>query len=223
MQQLALFETQSISKNTLDTAELATINAHTANQNAKEQEKIIASDVLSLQHQISALDAQIAAANEKSTLMNKGLDTPDQTIARAQAEAAALDLDQLALIVDKHTIRNQVPGIVESINFAVGEFIGAGAPFATLVDPNQQTLTLYVREADLSQISRGDVLTFSLASDPNKTIKGTITYIAPQAMFTPMNVVIAKDRDRLVFEVTLNLEANVNFKPGMLLMTKLGA
>lgn len=220
-QEKELLLANSTSQNKYESAELEFLTAQTNALNASEQTRAIKSDINSLQNQLAAMDSQIAIAKEKEALLSKGLDFNDQRISKAELDAAELDLKAISILLEKYQIKAPISGIVESVNFNKGEFVSTGSPIVTVVDTNKQTVNIYIKESDLNRINLGDVINFSLVSDENQKIDGIVTNIASEAMFTPMNIVIAKDRERLVFKITISLKENKAFKPGMLLIMKL--
>jgi HlyD family secretion protein len=51
---------------------------------------------------------------------------------------------------------------------------------------------------------------------PSETFEGTVTFIAPEAEFTPKNVQTEEERVNLVFAVKITLDnPNHRLKPGM--------
>ncbi len=218
----ALVNQGSAKKTDLDYARQEAISAKAAYDNAVLQKDAITSDGASLVNQIESARLQIASAVEKLKVMEAGLEEQDKAIAAAAEAAAQLEVDIANLNLEKFNVKSEVGGMVESVNFQKGTFANIGTPILTIIDLSDLTTTLYINETDLGLIKVGDSLNFTLANDPNQKIVGQVTAIATEAMFTPLNVVIAKDRDRLVFEVNVKLDPTQGFKPGMLLHTELG-
>lgn len=218
----ALVNQGSAKKTDLDYARQEAISAKAAYDNAVLQKDVIASDGASLVNQIESARLQIASAVEKLKVMEAGLEAQDKAVAAATSAAAQLEVEIASLNLEKFNVISEVAGMVESVNFQKGTFANIGTPILTLVDLSELKTTLYINETDLSVLKVGDTLSFTLANDPTKNIIGQVTAISSEAMFTPLNVVIAKDRDRLVFEVSVKLEPTEGFKPGMLLNTELG-
>ena len=91
-----------------------------------------------------------------------------------------------------------------------GEFVGPGTPILTVADPTDLKLTLYVLEGDLGRVRVGQVVSIRSDAFPERAFAGTVTSIANRAEFTPRNVQTQRDRQNLVFAVTVrvpNLDA----------------
>lgn len=209
------------SKQNLDLAKLELTNAKNAYENAKLQLESLKQDTEALENQKDTVDLQISSAKQKLTMMNSGLDSTEQQVTANQSQIAELDLERAELLLRKYDIISCVEGIVESVNFEKGEYVGSGAPVISVVDKTNREVTLYVQEKDLPKIKLGDKLDFALVSDDSVRVTGMISKISEQSMYTPMNIVTTKDRDRLVFPVVVTLESSDAIASGMLLKTVL--
>ncbi len=105
---------------------------------------------------------------------------------------------------------------MESVNFEVGEFAALGAPVVTLVDTEAYRITIYIRETDLEKAVAGKRVPVESAGGSTGDVEGTIVHVAEEAMYTPSAVVTVADREKLVFEVVIELPRSDLFKPGML-------
>ena len=108
-----------------------------------------------------------------------------------------------------------VGGIVMDRTLHVGELAVPGAPLLTIADLDEVTLTVYVPEADLGQVSLGQPVEVTVDAYSD-TFAGKVSYIASQAEFTPKNVQTQEERVHMVFAVKIRLEnAEHRLKPGM--------
>jgi multidrug resistance efflux pump len=107
-------------------------------------------------------------------------------------------------------------GIVQKQIAHKGEFVAAGSPVLTVADATNLKLTLYVLEADLGRVSLGQSVSVRTDAFPNQTFNGLVTRIADNAEFTPRNVQTPRDRQNLVFAVTVRIpNANEVLKAGL--------
>lgn len=217
----ALYEAGSETKSNLDQAELALTGAKNSYESSVIQTKSIQKEINSLVDQSSSLDSQIQAARERLNILTSGADTSDRTISELNDKLTAIDTEIAKLYLDRYGVKSYIDGIVDVINYDIGEFVNIGAPVITMYDPNKISTKIYVSEKDLLNLEVGMELKFTLSSEPNVTMTGTVKRISHEAIFTPMNVVVEKDRDRLVFEVEVDLEPVNGVKPGMLVKTNL--
>ncbi len=95
--------------------------------------------------------------------------------------------------------------------FVVKKFIEAGesvAPLSSLVmlsDLSYVDLVIYVSETELGKVKLGQEAEVSVDSFPNKTFKGKVIYISPEAEFTPKNIQTKDERTKLVFSVKIHV------------------
>ncbi|HRC76106.1 MAG TPA: efflux RND transporter periplasmic adaptor subunit, partial [Kouleothrix sp.] len=77
-------------------------------------------------------------------------------------------------------------------------------------------LTLYVGEADIGRVRQGQPVDVTVDSFPSRVFKGSVTFIAQEAQFTPRNVQTKDERATTVFAVRVELpNTDHALKPGM--------
>jgi HlyD family secretion protein len=83
-----------------------------------------------------------------------------------------------------------------------------------VTDLRRPWLTIYVAGPDLPRVRPGQAI--RVRTDDGQTRTGHVTYIAPQAEFTPKNVQTRDERASLVFKVKVGLVNHDGlYKPGM--------
>ncbi|MBP1768145.1 MAG: secretion protein HlyD family protein [Candidatus Aminicenantes bacterium] len=131
----------------------------------------------------------------------------------AQAQAAA---DLLAKTIADCTIAAPSAGVVTQRAVERGELVSPGATLVTLVDLDIVSVMIYVPEKVLGRIKLGDRAEVRIDAFPDKTFAGEVTYISPEAEFTPKNVQTKEDRVKLVFGVKIEIENREGWlKPGL--------
>jgi HlyD family secretion protein len=120
------------------------------------------------------------------------------TIDPAQQQVVQAQMSRLEL-------RAPLGGVVQKRIAHRGEFVGPGAPILTIADPTDLKLTLYVLEADLGHVSVGQAVSLKADSFPDRVFSGRVRTIATRAEFTPRNIQTQKDRQNLVFGVTVRV------------------
>jgi HlyD family secretion protein len=159
------------------------------------QDLIAAVDQTYSNYQVSI--AQVAASQAK--------------LAQSQAAAAIIEIE-----IDDLTVSAPSAGVVVSRNAEVGEIAQPGATLLTLTRLDEVTLTAYVPESDLGLVKIGQTVEVMVDSYPDETFNGTVTYISPEAQFTPKNVQLKSERETTVFAVKIQLDnADFKLKPGM--------
>jgi len=66
-------------------------------------------------------------------------------------------------------------------------------------------LVIYVSEVELGKIKLGQKAEVSIDTYPDRKYEGKVTYISPEAEFTPKNVQTKDERTKLVFAVKIQL------------------
>ena len=177
-----------------------------------------------------ALKAQANAANAALATAEAGVQTAQAALEVAQAGATAEQIaasqavaDQAAAAVrtlqarwEQTAIVAPRAGTITAVVRHAGEVVGAGVPIVTLADLGEVSLTVYVPEAQLSQVQPGGAASVTVDSFPDRAFPGRVTLIGSQAEFTPKNIQTREERTRLVFPVKLTLaNPDAALKPGM--------
>jgi multidrug resistance efflux pump len=148
----------------------------------------------------------------------KGLDQAQSAEAQAQAAVnqAQASLDLLDTQITKLTVKAPVDGVVLTRTAEPGSVVNAGGVLLTLGRLDDLTITVYVPEDRMGEVSLGQVASVKVDSFPGQTFEATVSYIADQAEFTPRNVQTVEGRKNTVFAVKLKLsDTSGNLKPGM--------
>jgi multidrug resistance efflux pump len=96
--------------------------------------------------------------------------------------------------------------VAEVIDIRPGDLIAPDSPIATLLEPDQLYVKVYVPETKLGMVSLGKSVEIGVDSFPNKTFQGTIEQIATQGEFTPRNIQTREDRVHEVFAMKVRIE-----------------
>lgn len=118
--------------------------------------------------------------------------------------------------IKKSTIINPMSGIVLNKYAEPGEVTGFGKPLYKIADVSEMTLRVFVSETQLSQIKIGqEVLVKIDAAQEMKSYKGTVSWIAVQAEFTPKIIQTKEERVNLVYAVKVKVKNDGSLKIGM--------
>jgi len=106
--------------------------------------------------------------------------------------------------------------------FVVKKFVEAGetvSPMSSLVkisNLSSVNLIIYISEVDLGKIKLGQKAEITIDTYPDKKYEGKVTFISPEAEFTPKNIQTKDERTKLVFAVKIEIpNKNFELKPGM--------
>jgi len=160
--------------------------------------------------------AQLEAAQQNYSKI-KNLVRPEEL----KAVLIKRDLAQTALAAAQEefsylNVKAPKTGTVVDCLVEEGELVFPGSPLILMADLSKLELTIYVSAKELPFISIGQEARIKIDSLPDKSFGGQITYISPEAEFTPKNVQTKEDRVKLVFAVKIAVDNPLQIlKPGL--------
>lgn len=160
--------------------------------------------------------ASVREARERLKLLQSGprKETIDQARARLRGSEALLALAETRL--GYATLASPVSGLILSKNIEPGEQVAAGTPVITVGKLDEVWLRAYINEADLGRVKVGQQATVTTDTYPDKKYRGHISFISPEAEFTPKSVQTEKERVKLVYRIKIVVpNKEQELKPGM--------
>lgn len=142
--------------------------------------------------------------------------TANVTLAQANDAASAekLKLDQVTL--GYTTLRAPFDGVISVREAELGQLAGPGVPIVTLDDLDHVWLRAYVNEPDIGKVRLDEPVDVTTDTYPNKHYRGRISFISPQAEFTPKTVETHAERVTLVYRIRIDIENPTHeLLPGM--------
>ncbi len=137
-------------------------------------------------------------------------------VSRATLHAAEQNLELSKVRRDYTVLQSPVTGIVTVRQAELGEYVVPGTPVVTVADLEHLWVRAYVSETDLGRVRWGQAATVRTDTYAGKSYTGRITFISPEAEFTPKTVQTNKERVALVYRIKVDLEnPNHELKPGM--------
>jgi multidrug resistance efflux pump len=168
--------------------------------------------------QLASAEAQVTQAQARLELAQAGTRTEQIAVAVAQQAQAQAQVHQLEVQLAKATITAPVDGIVTEKVINLGEQAAPGNILIKLGSLGKVKLTIYVPEDELGplHVQQGASVRVKVDSFSDRAFTGAITFIAPQAEFTPRNVQTKNERATTVFPVRIELDnPDGALKPGM--------
>lgn len=168
---------------------------------------------LARQREAGARD-RIRAATEVVSRLQAG--PRREEVEAALARVAAVDA-QLAVFEKRRgdaTVVAPVDGIVTQALADEGEVVAPRMPLFVLTDMDHAWANLFVPEPLMPRLVIGQAA--EVLTDAGDTLSGTVTYVSPQAEFTPRNVQTADERSRLVYRIKVTVDNSAGvLKQGM--------
>lgn len=134
--------------------------------------------------------------------------------ANAAAAAAKLKLDQITL--GYTTLRAPFSGVISVREAEIGQLAGPGVAIFTLDDLDHVWLRTYVNEQDIGKVRLNQSVVVTTDTYPGKTYRGRISFISPDAEFTPKTVETHAERVTLVYRIRIDINNPTHeLLPGM--------
>jgi HlyD family secretion protein len=134
--------------------------------------------------------------------------------ANEAATAARLRLDEVTL--GYTTLRAPFDGVIAVREAELGQLAGPGVAIFTLDDLDHVWLRAYINEQDIGKVRLGEPADVTTDTYPDKTYHGRISFISPQAEFTPKTVETHAERVTLVYRIRIDIDNPTHeLLPGM--------
>jgi HlyD family secretion protein len=99
-----------------------------------------------------------------------------------------------------------IDGIVLSKAAEAGEVLSAGTTVVTIGDISHPWLRGYIGEQDLGRVKLGMKVRVKTDSFPDKVYGGKLSFISPEAEFTPKQIQTPEERVKLVYRIKIDIE-----------------
>jgi HlyD family secretion protein len=185
-------------------------------QHLFSKEEISAQDRDRADTALKRAEATFRAAQQRYNEAVEGSRKEDIVIARANLAEANANLGLSRVNLGYTILRAPSAGVITVRQAELGEVVVAGTPVVTLADLDHIWLRAYIAETDLGRIHWGQEATITTDTYPGKQYRGRISFISPDAEFTPKSVQTYKERVTLVYRIKIDVEnPNHELKPGM--------
>src|SRR5205807_997064 len=144
-------------------------------------------------HRVSQLDADLKTAQ---------LGSRSDQIAAAGANVRALEGALAKADWDLSQKRQNAPqtGLVFDTLYWPGEWVAAGRPVIVLLPPHNIKVRAFVPEARVGAMHPGDRVRVAV-DGVKESFEGKVSFISPQAEFTPPVIYSQDSRSKLVFMI----------------------
>lgn len=184
----------------------AEVTAANSSRELARQEDLVAKGFVSRQRADEARTARdrdrARAAELRAQLATANAGTRPDEVRAAEAEAGAAQaaLSQADWRVRQKAVAATVGGTVTDTLFVQGEWVPAGAPVVSMLPPGNVKVRFFIPEARLGTIKVGQGATIRCDGCP-APVAASISYISPQAEYTPPVLYTRENRSKLVFLV----------------------
>lgn len=126
--------------------------------------------------------------------------------AEASIDAAEEELVRLKTTLDDAILVAPISGRVQYRLAEPGEILPAGGAVLTLLNTTNVYMNVYLPAAEAGRLALGADARLRLDPIPQWVIPSRITFVSPQAQFTPKAVETAEERAKLMFRVKLRID-----------------
>jgi multidrug resistance efflux pump len=206
-------ETGAVSREDVDKA-TEELKVTQANKLVREQELQLLKKGTRAE-EIAEARAELDETQQAWELTKNGFRTEDIKQAEAAVAESRAALDAIDVHVGELQVTSPVHGIVEALELRPGDLVMANAPVLSLIDTSRLWVRAFVPENRLD-IQLGEQFSVTVDSYPDQQFLGEVTYVSPQAEFTPSNVQTPEERSKQVFRIKVTLKEGLEkLRPGM--------
>ncbi|MDR3610898.1 MAG: efflux RND transporter periplasmic adaptor subunit [Ignavibacteriaceae bacterium] len=162
------------------------------------------------------MNDQLSSAKENYTKMKNYARPEEIKQAEAKLNQSIASAGLIKKNINDSYIISPLNGIVVKKYFEVGETVSPMSNLVKISDLTNVELYIYVTELELGKIKLGQKAEVSVDAFKDKKFEGRVTYISPEAEFTPKNIQTKDERTKLVFAIKIELpNPNFELKSGM--------
>jgi HlyD family secretion protein len=144
--------------------------------------------------------ARVAELQNQLATVRSGARPDEIRAAEAEAAAARQALAQADWRLRQKSVAATAAGTVTDTLFALGEWVPAGAPVVAVLPPANVKVRFFVPEPRLGALTLGQKI--AVACDGcGGDIAATVSYVSPQAEYTPPVIYSKDNRAKMVFLV----------------------
>ena len=158
------------------------------------------SALTSIQAQADAAQARAGAAQSRAATAQSQADA-----AQRQIEVAKAQVEVTKTRIKDATLISPVTGRVLYRLVEPGEVLGPGGKALTLVDLNDVYMEIYLPSNYAAALKTGAPARITVDYEPDKSAAAYVTFVSPEAQFTPKQVETKTEREKLMFRVKLQI------------------
>jgi HlyD family secretion protein len=128
------------------------------------------------------------------------LRTTEQEVKVAQANVATIQTR-----IDDATLKSPVTGRVLYRLAEVGEVLGPGGKALTLTNLNDVYMEIFIPSDQAGELKIGAKARVTIDALPGRAVAAYVSFVSPEAQFTPKQVETKSEREKLMFRVKLRV------------------
>jgi multidrug resistance efflux pump len=165
--------------------------------------------------QYDAAVAKAATALETFREAERGNRPEDIAAARADLDRERQHLAYLERQRQELVVTAPADGVVESMDLRPGDLLAANQSVATLLEPDQIWVRVFVPETQMGLVRVGQEAAVTVDTFPRRAFHGRVVEIRSQGEYTPRNLQTLDQRSDQVFGVKVRIDPAPELKAGM--------
>lgn len=157
-----------------------------------------------------------AQANEQAAQARESAARARAGTAQAQADAAQQQIGVALAQVEVTKTRIKDATLVSPVTGRVlyrlvepGEILGAGGKALTLVDLSDVYMEIFLPSDQAAAVKVGDPARITVDYEPNASAAASVSFVSPEAQFTPKQVETKSEREKLMFRVKIQVPSDL--------------
>jgi HlyD family secretion protein len=161
-----------------------------------------------------ALVAERAGSQRESDVRNTALQTTQAALSEEEArlqgakqdvEVARADVATIQTRIADATLTSPVVGRVLYRLAEPGEVLAPGGKALTLVDLSDVYMEIFLPSEQAAAVKIGADARITVDYEPNRAAPGFVSFVSPEAQFTPKEVETRSEREKLMFRVKIQV------------------
>lgn len=124
----------------------------------------------------------------------------------ASVKAAIARIERLKADIEDSILKTPVRGRILYRLAEPGEILPAGGKVLTVLELTDVYMTIYLPAGQVGKVVIGSEARIKLDAVPEFTLPATVSFIAPEAQFTPREVETRSEREKLMFRVKVKID-----------------
>jgi HlyD family secretion protein len=156
------------------------------------------------QRELDVNNSQLKTNKAQLGEAEASLNTAKQRIEEAKAKVAVVQSR-----IDDATLTSTVTGRVLYRLAEPGEVLAPGGKALTVVNLEDLYMEIFLPSADAAKVKIGSEARITVDYDPVHAIAGNVSFVSPEAQFTPKQVETKSEREKLMFRVKIQLPKEI--------------
>ncbi|HVX96348.1 MAG TPA: HlyD family efflux transporter periplasmic adaptor subunit [Polyangia bacterium] len=152
------------------------------------------------QRELDVRRKDVATSKASLAQSNAALEAATQGVAAAEAQVAAMQSR-----IDDATLTSPVTGRVLYRLAEPGEVLAAGGKAVTLVNLEDIYMEIFLPSEQAATLKLGSEARIVVDYMPKRAVPAYVSFVSPEAQFTPKQVETRSEREKLMFRVKLQL------------------